>query len=220
MGLHTCEAAYRDGDYYGSEVNRAARLMSVAHGGQIVVSLVTSALVRDGQVDLADLGEHRLRDLATVERIYQVCVPGLPREFPPLRSLDQLPGNLPRQVTTFVGRQAEIGSLVELVCGSSLVTLTGVGGVGKTRLALQVAAEVVAEFPDGAWVCELAPVTDPGAVWETLAASLRVQVPPGSEPRRVGARVPRAQATAAGARQLRAPPRRRGARRRRDRPAV
>ncbi len=179
MGLHTCEAEYRDGDYYGSEVNRAARLMSVAHGGQIVVSLVTSALVRDGSVDLADLGEHRLRDLATVERVYQLCAPGLTREFPPLRSLDLLPGNLPRQVTTFVGRQAQLVSLAETVRRSSLVTLTGVGGVGKTRLALQVAAEVIAEFPDGAWMCELAAVTDPGAVWETLAASLRVQAHPG-----------------------------------------
>src|SRR4051812_18160747 len=173
MGVHTCEAEYRDGDYYGSEVNRAARLMSVAHGGQIVLSLVTCALVRDGPVDLTDLGEHRLRDLATVERVYQVCAPGLPREFPPLRSLDLLPGNLPRQVTTFVGRQAQLASLTEMVRRSSLVTVTGVGGVGKTRLALQVAAELVAEFADGAWMCELAPVTDPEAVWETVAASLR-----------------------------------------------
>jgi predicted ATPase len=177
--VHTCEAQYRDGDYYGSEVNRAARLMAVAHGGQIIVSLAASALVRDGSVELTDLGEHRLRDLTNVERIFQVSAPGLAREFPPLRSLDTLPGNLPRQVTTFVGREVEVETLASLVLGSSLVTLTGVGGVGKTRLALQVAADVAHEFPDGAWLCELAPVADPDAVWDTLAASLCVQRNPG-----------------------------------------
>ena len=179
MGLHTCEAEYRDGDYFGSEVNRAARLMSVAHGGQVVVSSVTVGLVRDGSVEFVDLGEHRLRDLTTTERVLQVLAPGLTREFPPLRSLDAMPGNLPRQVTTFVGREAEIASLAELVRDAPLVTLTGVGGVGKTRLALQVATEVVARFPDGAWLCEFASATDPGAVWDTLAASLRVQPFPG-----------------------------------------
>jgi predicted ATPase/class 3 adenylate cyclase len=179
MGVHTCEAEYRDGDYYGSEVNRAARLMGVAHGGQILVSLATSALVREGSVELVDLGEHRLRDLTNTERVFEVRAPGLAAGFAPLRALDALPGNLPRQVTTFVGREAEIMSLAGLVRGSALVTLTGVGGVGKTRLALQVAADVVPDFPDGAWFCEYAPVTDPGAVWETLAASLHVQPFPG-----------------------------------------
>jgi predicted ATPase/class 3 adenylate cyclase len=179
MGLHTCEAELRDGDYYGSAVNRAARLMSVAHGGQVVASAATSELVRGGSVELVDLGEHRLRDLTTTERVLQVHAPGLTREFPPLRTLDALPGNLPRQVTTFVGREAEIASLAELVRDAPLVTLTGVGGVGKTRLALQVATEVVARFPDGAWLCEFASVTDRSAVWDTLAASLRVQPFPG-----------------------------------------
>ena len=175
IGVHTCEAEYRDGDYYGSGVNRAARLMNVAHGGQIVVSTATSELVRDGSFGLVDLGEHHLRDLTSTERVFQLTHTQLRAEFPPLRSLDALPGNLPRQVTTFVGREREIASLAELVRDSSLVTLTGVGGVGKTRLALQVAAEVVGGFPDGAWLCEFAAVTDPGAVWETLAACLRVQ---------------------------------------------
>jgi predicted ATPase len=179
MGLHTCEAEFRDGDYYGSAVNRAARLMSVAHGGQVVVSAATSELLRDTPVELVDLGEHRLRDLTTVERVFQLHAPGLAREFPPLRSVDALPGNLPRQVTTFVGREAEIASLSTLVRQSPLVTLTGVGGVGKTRLALQVAAEIIGDFPNGAWLCEFAPVTDPEAVWETLAACLRVQPLPG-----------------------------------------
>src|SRR5262249_30350753 len=175
MGVHTCEAEFRDGDYFGSEVNRAARLMNVAHGGQIVVSLATSALVRDGPVELVDLGEHRLRDLTNTERIFQVFAPGLARDFPPLRSLDTMPGNLPRQLTTFVGREADIASAADLVRASSLVTLTGVGGVGKTRLALQVAAEVLADFAEGAWLCELGPATDAAAVVETIASALGVQ---------------------------------------------
>jgi predicted ATPase len=179
VGVHTCEAEYRDGDYYGSEVNRAARLMSVAHGGQVVVSLATSALVRDGSVELVDLGDHRLRDLTTAERVYEVRAPGLATGHPPLRSLDALPGNLPRQMTTFVGRDAEIASIAALLREASLVTLTGVGGVGKTRLSLQVAAEVVPHFPDGAWLCEFAPLADPGAVWETMAGSLGLQPFPG-----------------------------------------
>jgi predicted ATPase/class 3 adenylate cyclase len=179
MGVHTCEAQHREGDYYGSEVNRAARLMSVAHGGQILVSLVTCGLVRDGSVELADLGEHRLRDLTDVERVFEVRAQGLASGFAPVRSLDALPGNLPRQATTFVGREAEIASLASLVRESPFVTLTGVGGVGKTRLSLQVAAEVLPDLPDGAWFCEYAPLADPGAVWDTLAASLRVQGFPG-----------------------------------------
>src|SRR6185369_5726163 len=105
--------------------------------------------------------------------------PGLSRDFPPLRSGDALPGNLPRQMTTFVGRDTEIAALSELVGRSSLVTLTGVGGVGKTRLALQIAAVVTDDFPGGAWLCELAPVTDRDAVWETVATTLRVQSLPG-----------------------------------------
>jgi len=179
MGIHTCEAEYRDGDYYGSEVNRAARLMSVAHGGQVVVSSATAGLVRDGSVELVDLGEHRLRDLTTSERVFQVSAPALVAEFPPLRSLDAMPGNLPRQVTSFVGREAELASVAELVRDAPMVTLTGVGGVGKTRLALQVAAEVAGRFPDGAWLVELAAVADPDAVVDAVAASLRVQPFPG-----------------------------------------
>ncbi|MDP9334181.1 MAG: adenylate/guanylate cyclase domain-containing protein, partial [Actinomycetota bacterium] len=178
MGLHVGPATVQDGDYFGPDVNRAARLMSVAHGGQIVCSGAVGELVRD-RVTLLDLGEHRLRDLQSAVHVLQIDAPGLGSAFPPLRSLDALPGNLPRQVTSFVGREAEIGSLADLVRDSSLVTLTGVGGVGKTRLALQVAAEVMTDFPDGAWLCEFAPVADPGAVWDTLGASLRVQAFPG-----------------------------------------
>jgi hypothetical protein len=133
--------------------------MSVAHGEQFVVSAVTSALVRDGSVELVDLGEHRLRDLTNRERIFQVSAPGLVADFPPLRSLDALPGNLPHQVTSFVGRERELAILMSLMLERQLVTLTGVGGVGKTRLALEVASEMVSEFRTHG--CELAPVTDP-----------------------------------------------------------
>jgi predicted ATPase/class 3 adenylate cyclase len=178
MGLHVGPATVQEGDYFAPDVNRTARLMSVAHGGQIVCSAAVGEMVRD-RFTLVDLGEHRLRDLQSSVHVFQVDVPGLGSEFPPLRSLDSLPSNLPRQVTTFVGRETEIGALGELVRESSLVTLTGVGGVGKTRLALQVAAEVVTDFPNGAWLCEFAPVADADAVWETLAASLRVQAFPG-----------------------------------------
>jgi predicted ATPase len=182
MGMHTGAAEERDGDYFGPALNRCARLMSVAHGGQVAVSEVTAGLVRDSLphgVGLRDLGEHRLRDLSRRDRVFQLVHPDLPDAFPPLRSLDALPGNLPYQVTSFVGRGAEIETLAELVRERSLVTLTGVGGVGKTRLAVQVAAEVVADFSEGAWICELAAVTDPGAVWESLAATLGVHPSPG-----------------------------------------
>ena len=179
MGLHTCEAELRDGDYYGSAVNRAARLMSVAHGGQVVVSLATSELVRDADWEFVDLGEHRLADLARTERVFQLIVSDMPSEFPPLRSLEAFPGNLPLQLTSFVGREDQLVVLTKLLGASRLVTLTGMGGVGKTRLALQIAAEIIGQFPDGAWWCEFAPVTDPAMVWETLATSLRVQPSPG-----------------------------------------
>jgi predicted ATPase/class 3 adenylate cyclase len=178
IGLHTGDGRIVGDRYDSQPLNRCARLMAVAHGGQLVVSGATAALVGgdlpDG-VDFVDLGEHRLRDLQSSVHVFQVAAPGLAAEFPALRSLDARPGNLPRQVTTFVGRESEIESISELVRESTLVTLTGVGGVGKTRLALQIAAEAVTDFPDGAWLCEFAPVTDAGAVWETLAADLRVQ---------------------------------------------
>jgi len=180
MGVHTCEAEYREGDYYGSEVNRAARLMSVAHGEQIVVSAVTGALVRDRSVELVDLGEHRLRDLTVAERVFQVRMPGLAADFPPLRSLDAFPGNLPLQVTSFVGRGDELAALSKALEASRLVTVVGVGGVGKTRLVLQVAAELIARFPDGAWVFELAAADDPESLLQVVAAALGVRPRPGS----------------------------------------
>jgi predicted ATPase/class 3 adenylate cyclase len=179
MGLHTDEGRLRGPDeYVNRPLNRCARLMAIAHGGQVLLSDSTATLVRDAlppEADLVDLGEYQLRDLAARMHVFQVVHPDLRSEFPPLRSLDVLPGNLPRQVTTFVGREEEVSALARLLRERSLVTLTGVGGVGKTRLAVQVGAEVVPEFPDGAWLCELAPVTDPSAIWDALAACLGVK---------------------------------------------
>jgi predicted ATPase/class 3 adenylate cyclase len=182
MGLHTCQAELRDGDYYGSAVNRAARLMSVAHGGQIVVSLATEELSRDAlppDVSLLDLGEHRLRDLTHVERVFQLCASELSAEFPPLRSLDALPGNLPRQLTSFIGRHEELVELDKLMHASRLITLTGTGGVGKTRLSVQLAAELLHDFPDGAWFFDLSAVSDAESLVQVVATTLSVPPRPG-----------------------------------------
>jgi len=167
MGLHTGVAEERDGDYFGGVLNRAARLMSVAHAGQVLCSQATADLVRDAlppSAGLADLGRHRLRDIVRAEAVFQVTHPDLPGDFPPLRSLDAVVGNLPRQVTSFVGRGREVVAIAEELTRTPVVTLTGVGGVGKTRLALEVASQVQAEYRDGAWICELAGVRDADAV--------------------------------------------------------
>jgi predicted ATPase/class 3 adenylate cyclase len=169
MGIHSGEVEERDGDYFGPTLNRTARLMATGHGGQVLVSLVAAHLAGERQ-DLIDLGEHRLRDLGTPERIHQVG----DGDFPPLRTLDRAPNNLPVFPTSFVGRQQEFEELATLVGGSRLVTLTGVGGAGKTRLALQVAAEVGSSYPDGVWLVELAAVTDPELVDAAFADSLDI----------------------------------------------
>ncbi len=173
MGLHTGVASLREGDYFGSSLNRAARLMGVAHGGQVVCSQATTDLARDvlaEGVDFVDLGEHRLRDLTRAERIFQVSAPGLGSEFAALSSVDAFPGNLPLQVSSFIGREWELEQTVVALGDARVVTLTGVGGVGKTRLALQVAGEVLPRFREGAWLVELAPVRDPDAVVDAVAA--------------------------------------------------
>jgi predicted ATPase/class 3 adenylate cyclase len=177
MGLHTGPAELREGDYYGTAVNRAARLMSVAHGGQVVVSLTTEELLRDAGADdftLIPLGEHRLRDLSRPERIFQMQAPGLPTDFPPVQSLDTFAGNLPAQVMSFVGRERELASVAAAVRDARLVTITGVGGVGKTRLALHVAAELLPTYADGAWFCELAAAEDGETMLQVVASSLDV----------------------------------------------
>jgi predicted ATPase/class 3 adenylate cyclase len=177
MGLHTGEAQLREGDYFGAALNRAARIMSAGHGGQVLCSAATGTLVRDtlpASVWLVDLGEHRLRDLSRPEHIFQICHPDLAREFAPLRSLDAFVGNLPSPVSSFIGRERELASAATALGEVRTVTLTGVGGVGKTRLALQVAAEALPKFRDGAWWCELAPIRDREGVTEAVAALFSV----------------------------------------------
>ena len=177
MGVATGEAEQRGDDYFGPALNRAARVMAVGHGGQVLLSASTAGLVPG--VDVMDLGEHRLRDLTGVERLFQVRADGLGGDFPRLRTLDAVPGNLSVQATSFVGRDAEVTEVAGLVRTHRLVTLTGVGGVGKTRLAVQVAAELVPGFGDGVWLVELAPVGDPGAVPDVVATALGITQQPG-----------------------------------------
>jgi len=173
MGLHTGETIERDRNYFGSEVNRAARLMSLAHGGQVLVSDATEALLRR-RVALRPLGEHRLRGLQGRMSVYQVVADGLQAEFPELRSIDDFRGNLPQQLSSLVGRESAVTEVAELTRASRLVTLSGVGGVGKTRMAIEVGAEVASEFPDGVWMVELAAVADPASVPAAIATVLGI----------------------------------------------
>ena len=174
IGLHTDEAVViNDNNYVSQPVNRAARLMAAAHGGQIVISGATESLVHDDLpvgTRLTDLGEHQLRDLGRPLRVFQLNSTGLRDDFPPLRTLDSFPGNLPAQVSSFIGRQTEVTKIAAALKNSRIVTITGVGGVGKTRLSLQVAADLLPEYRDGAWLIELAPVRDPDGVADAVAA--------------------------------------------------
>jgi predicted ATPase len=177
MGIATGEAELRDGDYFGGVLNRAARVMGAGHGGQILLAESTAGLLSG--VDLVDLGPRRLRDLPTPIGVFQVRAAGLRTDFPPLRALDARPGNLRAATTSFIGRESEVAELHAAVKAHRLVTLTGVGGVGKTRLAREVAARLVDEFPDGVWFFDLAAVTDPAAVPEAVAAVLGIIQQPG-----------------------------------------
>jgi predicted ATPase/class 3 adenylate cyclase len=174
MGLHIGEAQPRGGDYFGPAVNRAARLMSVAHGGQVLLSAVTVDLVADLLPDgasLRDLGEHRLKDLERPEHIYQLLHPNLLADFPPLASLDLRPNNLPAQPTPLIGREAELGEIMKRLdsAGLRMLTLTGPGGIGKTRLALQAAADLIDRFEDGVYLVDLAPIRDAESVPAAIA---------------------------------------------------
>ena len=167
MAVHSGEVEERDRGFFGPVLNRCARLRDAAHGGQVLVSLAAEQLLADRLpegITLLDVGEHRLRDLSRPERVFQLCHPDLESEFPPLRSLAGLSTNLPIQVTSFVGRVQESAELEKLIRGSRLVTVTGAGGCGKSRLAVQVAAEMLDEFADGVWLVELASLSGPGLV--------------------------------------------------------
>ncbi|MDQ2942505.1 MAG: adenylate/guanylate cyclase domain-containing protein, partial [Candidatus Dormibacteraeota bacterium] len=181
MALHTGEArpasAAAGTDYIGFEVHRAARIMAAGYGGQILVSDTTALLVRDtlpSGVTLRDVGEHRFKDLVRSQQLYQLVIEGLPQEFPPNRTLDAISNNLPTQLTSFLGREAQLEKGLALLEKSRLVTLTGAGGTGKTRLALHLAADAIDRYRDGAWLVELAPISEPAAVATTVAATLRI----------------------------------------------
>src|SRR6516165_6993488 len=177
MGIATGEAELRDGDYFGTVLNRAARVMAAGHGGQVLLAESTASLLSG--VDLVDLGPRRLRDLPTPLGVLQVRAPGLRTDFPPLQALDAGPGNLRPALTSFIGRESELDEVQAAVKAHRLVTLTGVGGVGKTRLAVEVAERLHDEFPDGVWFFELAAVTDPAAIPDAVAAVLGITQQPG-----------------------------------------
>jgi hypothetical protein len=166
MALHTGTAEERDGDYFGPTLNRAARLLSSGHGGQVLLSLSTQELVREKLplgAELRDLGVRRLKDLSGPEHVFQLTDPELPSSFPPLKTLDVRLNNLPIQPTPLLGREREVAEIADLLRREDvrLLTLTGTGGTGKTRLALQSAAELIDEFEDGVFFVALAPVSDP-----------------------------------------------------------
>ena len=184
IGLHTGDIQLRDeGNYIGPTINRTSRLRDLAHGGQTVLSGATEPLVVDQlppDVSLTDLGTHALRDLPRPERVVQLCHPDLHNDFPPLRTANAVAAErLPVQLTSFVGRQAEMKGIREALADNRLVTLTGAGGAGKTRLAVQVAAELATDFADGVWYVDLAPITDPEVVPVTVARALGLLDQPG-----------------------------------------
>src|SRR5579884_1453224 len=182
MAVHAGTAQARDGDYFGPTLNRIARLLAVGHGGQVLLSQAACDLLGDAlpsQAGLRDLGSHRLKDLQQPEHIYQLLHPDLPADFPPLRSLSPETTNLPVQLTSFIGREKEMEEIKRLLSRTRLLTLTGSGGCGKTRLAAQVGADLLADFADGVWLVELAAIADPALVPQTVASTLGIREEPG-----------------------------------------
>src|SRR5579871_1489823 len=184
MALHTGAVEAREGDYQGLPLHRLARLLSAGHGGQILLSHATYSLVQDSlpeDVTFHHHGTHRLKDLQQTEQIYQLQHPRLPSVFPALRTLDARPNNLPRQLTTFIGRERQMSKVKDLLSRTCLLSLTGAGGSGKTRLAIQIAADLLDVYPDGVWLVELAALADPTLVPRATASVLNVREEPGRQ---------------------------------------
>jgi len=191
IGLHVGEALERDGDYFGSTLNRVARLMSIGHGGQTLLSdamrQCLEAAALPAGTNLFDLGLRRLKDLTQPEHVWQLTIAGLRSEFPPLNSLDARPNNLPCQLTSLLGREKDLEQIKSLLGKHRLLTLTGAGGVGKTRIALQVGADLIDRYPDGVWFVDLAGLTNPELVSSVVARVLGMSQPEG---RRVDESIP------------------------------
>ncbi len=184
MGLHTGEPLSAETGYVGMDVHRAARICAAGHGGQILLSEATKVLIQEDLlegVSLLDLGEHRLRDLARPQHLFQVMIPGLRGNFPPLKSLNALPNNLPIHLTSFIGREREMAEVKRLLATTRLLTITGAGGAGKTRLALQVAAELLEVFTDGVWLADLSSLSHPDLVPQTVGSALGLREQPGRQ---------------------------------------
>ena len=182
MAIHSGTAESREGDFFGQALNRDARILAIGHGGQVLLSAAATALARGRLapgIELLDLGSHRLRDLDRPEQVFQVAVDGLPRDFPPLRSLSTRRSNLPVPLTSFVGRRRELAEVAGLLERNRLVTLIGTGGTGKTRLMIEVAGRVASRFDDGVWLAELGPLADAGEIGPEIARALGVSELPG-----------------------------------------
>ena len=183
MGLNTGEAELRDHDYYGGALNRAARIMSIGHGGQILVSETTLQIAREHlpkDVSVLDLGQHQLKGLSRAEQIYQISTPELQREFPPLKSQTHATNNLPTQLTSFVGRERELAEAKSRLEGARLLTLIGPGGTGKTRISIQLGAQLISDFKDGVWLVEFAPISDTSLITQTIASTFDIREVPGT----------------------------------------
>jgi predicted ATPase/class 3 adenylate cyclase len=185
MAVHDGEAEQRDNDYFGPTLNRVARVLAVGHGGQTLLTHIAADIVRDtlpSEVSLRDLGERRLKDLRQPERIFQLVTDDLPDNFPPLRSLEVLPNNLPAQVTSFVGREREMSEIKRLFPTTRLLTLTGPGGTGKTRLSIHIAADLLEQFPHGVWLVELSTLSDPALIPDAMINAIGIREVPDRSP--------------------------------------
>lgn len=183
MGLHTGEAELRDGDYFGQTLNLAARIMSVGHGGQILLSETTYQVAKEhlpGNVSAFDLGQHRLKGVAQPGKIIQISTPDIQQDFPALRSISPETNNLPTQLTSFVGRERELAEAKSRLEAARLLTLIGPGGTGKTRLSIQLGSQLVPGFKDGVWLVEFAPISDPSLVMQTIAFIFDIREIPGT----------------------------------------